>query len=39
MDFTNGSCERILECLIGFFYRFYPFHTNNEKCPCKCKYC
>ena len=39
MDFTHSTCEKCLEGLIAFFWRFYPFHKENEKCECKCKYC
>ena len=35
MDNTSGICES----LIKIFWRFYPFHTAEEKCACKCKYC
>lgn len=39
MDNTSGICESVFNIIKNVFWRFYPFHTAEEKCACKCKYC
>ena len=35
MDNTKNICDVI----VSWFWKFYPFHTNNEDCQCKKKEC